>query len=148
MRVSTWIFIIITALVGGFLGSRFPSDYYLGSGSEDVRNSPIGGKVQGGTSGSILFVDSSGKLAQDNANLFFDNANNRLGAGSSSVATGTTFAIQPSQPNATSTLHLGTGGSTIAGSCIQMYQPNGSKIRMFVNNSATLVTQAGSCDAK
>lgn len=41
----------------------------------------VGGPVIGGTSGSVLFVDSSGNLAQDNANLFWDDANNRLGIG-------------------------------------------------------------------
>lgn len=34
------------------------------------------GKATGGTSGSILFVDSSGNLAQDNSNLFWDDTNN------------------------------------------------------------------------
>lgn len=41
----------------------------------------IGGAVTSGTSGSILFVDSSVNLAQDNANLFWDDTNNRLGIG-------------------------------------------------------------------
>ncbi len=41
----------------------------------------IGDTVTGGTSGSILFVDSSSNLAQDNANLFYDATNNRLGIG-------------------------------------------------------------------
>lgn len=41
----------------------------------------IGGTVTGGTVGSILFVDASNNLAQDNANLFWDDTNNRLGLG-------------------------------------------------------------------
>ena len=41
----------------------------------------IGGAVTGGTVGSVLFIGAGGVLAQDNANLFFDNANNRLGVG-------------------------------------------------------------------
>jgi len=41
----------------------------------------IGSVVTGGTSGSILFVDSSGDLAQNNANFFWDNVNNRLSIG-------------------------------------------------------------------
>jgi trimeric autotransporter adhesin len=41
----------------------------------------IGDAVGGGTSGSILFVDASTNLAQDNSELFWDNTNNRLGIG-------------------------------------------------------------------
>jgi hypothetical protein len=46
----------------------------------------IGGAVTGGTPGSVLLVDDSGNLGQDNANLFFDDINNRLGIGTSSPA--------------------------------------------------------------
>lgn len=41
----------------------------------------IGKPVLSGTSGSILFIDSSGNIAQDNSELFWDNTNNRLGIG-------------------------------------------------------------------
>ena len=41
----------------------------------------IGGTVTGGTTGSVLFVGTSAALAQDNANFFFDDTNNRLGLG-------------------------------------------------------------------
>lgn len=41
----------------------------------------IGGDVVGGTTGSILFVGPGPILAQDNANLFWDDTNNRLGIG-------------------------------------------------------------------
>lgn len=41
----------------------------------------IGGAVTSGTSGSVLFVDSSGNLGQDNTNFFWDDTNNRLGIG-------------------------------------------------------------------
>ena len=44
----------------------------------------IGGTVHGGTSGSVLFVDQSQDLAQDNGNLHWDDSNNRLGLGTSS----------------------------------------------------------------
>src|SRR6516162_6340545 len=35
----------------------------------------IGGAVTGGTAGSVLFIDGSGNLAQDNLNLFWDDTN-------------------------------------------------------------------------
>ncbi len=41
----------------------------------------IGSTVTSGTAGSILFVNSGPILAQDNANLFWDDTNNRLGVG-------------------------------------------------------------------
>ena len=41
----------------------------------------IGDAVGSGTAGSILFVDASGNLAQDNTQLFWDDTNNRLGIG-------------------------------------------------------------------
>lgn len=41
----------------------------------------IGDAIGSGTSGSVLFIDSSGDMAQDNANLFWDDSNNNLGIG-------------------------------------------------------------------
>lgn len=38
-------------------------------------------QIGGMTTGSIIFADSSGRLGQDNANLFYDDTNNRLGVG-------------------------------------------------------------------
>ena len=43
----------------------------------------IGSPIPLGTSGSVLFMDANGKLAQDNANFFFDDTNNRVGIGTS-----------------------------------------------------------------
>ena len=44
----------------------------------------IGDSVGSGTAGSILFVDSSTNLAQDNGNFYWDTTNNRLGLGTNS----------------------------------------------------------------
>ena len=41
----------------------------------------IGSVVTGGTEGSVLFVGVGGVMAQNNANFFWDDANNRLGLG-------------------------------------------------------------------
>ena len=49
----------------------------------------IGDAVDGGTEGSVAFFGSGGILAQDNANFFWDDANNRLGIGTTSPAAGT-----------------------------------------------------------
>lgn len=47
----------------------------------NIRNfvSWIGQLIRGGTTGSVLFVDANGAIGQDNANLFWDDSNNRLG---------------------------------------------------------------------
>lgn len=47
----------------------------------------IDGTVTGATEGSVFFAGVSGVLAQDNANLFWDNSNNRLGVGINSALT-------------------------------------------------------------
>jgi len=41
----------------------------------------IGGAITSATAGSVLFAGASGVLQQDNANLFWDDTNNRLGIG-------------------------------------------------------------------
>jgi hypothetical protein len=44
----------------------------------------IGGSITSATAGSVLFAGASGVLAQDNANFFWDDTNNRLGLGTAS----------------------------------------------------------------
>lgn len=46
----------------------------------------IGNRINNSTSGSILFVDSTNKIAEDNSNLFWDNTNNRVGIGTATPA--------------------------------------------------------------
>ena len=41
----------------------------------------IGGAISGGTSGSVLYLNASSQLAQDNANFIWDATNHRLGIG-------------------------------------------------------------------
>lgn len=58
-----------------------------------------------GTAGSLLFLDSNRKLAQDNSNLFWDDTNDRLGIGITSP-TGKLHVNQSSTTGAIPTLHL------------------------------------------
>lgn len=44
-----------------------------------LKSFSINSFIAGGTPGSVLFVGAGGVLAQDNANFFWDDANNRLG---------------------------------------------------------------------
>ena len=48
----------------------------------------IGDVITGGTQGSVLFVGTSSVLAQDNANFFWDDTNNRLRLGTNPSTTG------------------------------------------------------------
>lgn len=47
----------------------------------------IGGSVTSGTAGSVLYINGSGNLAQDNSNLYWDGTNHRLGIGTSTFST-------------------------------------------------------------
>ena len=47
----------------------------------------IGGSITSATAGSVLFADTSGVLAQDNTNFFWNNTNKRLGIGTASPTT-------------------------------------------------------------
>jgi hypothetical protein len=47
----------------------------------------IGGNITSATAGSILFAGTSGVLQQDNANFFWDDANNRLALGKNTAST-------------------------------------------------------------
>ena len=58
-----------------------------GGSSSSPSSSSIGGAT-GGTPGSVLFVDASGELAQDNGNLFWDAANKALGIGTNNPGEG------------------------------------------------------------
>lgn len=46
------------------------------------------------TTGSVLFANSSGQIAQNNSQFFWDNTNNYLGIGTSSPSTYGKFAVQ------------------------------------------------------
>lgn len=79
----------------------------------------IGGTVTGGTAGSVLFVGTGPVLAQDNANLFWDDANNRLGintatpAATVEIAAGTT-TIPALQISSTSSGAANTTALTVS----------------------------------
>jgi len=67
---------------------------YNGTTWKNVGNPEIGAEVTGGTSGSVLFVDASGNLAQDNSNFYWDATDHRLGIGDTSPATGLISSLQ------------------------------------------------------
>ena len=73
----------------------YPSEkLVIQDGANVLAGSAVLGVANGGTgtataftAGSVLFAGASGVYSQDNANLFWDDTNNRLGIGTSSPAT-------------------------------------------------------------
>jgi len=61
------------------VGATLNIPQYSGGGA----GMAIGGAITSATAGSVLFAGTSGVLQQDNANLFWDDTNNRLGIGTS-----------------------------------------------------------------
>ena len=103
----------------------------------------IGDAIGSGTSGSILFVDASTNLAQDNTQLFWDDTNNRLGIGTNTPSwtlevnggnanqigvfrsTDGTARVNFSDSSTTSDTHVGIGAV-------------GNDIRLWANNQIVL----------
>lgn len=52
-----------------------------------IAGTGIGGTITGATAGSVFFAGALGVLAQDNANFFWDDTNNRLGIGTAGPGT-------------------------------------------------------------
>lgn len=79
----------------------------------------IGGSISGATAGSVLFAGVSGILQQDNTNFFWDDTNNRLGVGSttlgSSLQVNGNAAIGYSASTAAPTNGLAVSGSVVLG---------------------------------
>jgi len=67
------------------VGSTLNIPQYSGGGGGG--SMAIGGSITSATAGSVLFAGTSGVLQQDNANLFWDDTNNRLGIGTTSPST-------------------------------------------------------------
>lgn len=63
---------------------EYSAYHWAKKSEENAAGSGIGDTVTGGTEGSVLFVGAGSERAQDNTNLFWDDANNRLGIGTSS----------------------------------------------------------------
>lgn len=83
-----------TTLIGrSTAGTGDPESITIGSGlslsggtlSATSSGMAIGNSITSATAGSVLFAGTSGILQQDNANLFWDDANNKLGIGTSTI---------------------------------------------------------------
>lgn len=89
----------------------------------------IGSIVTGGTAGSVLFVDPSGNLGQDNSGFYYDSVNHRLG-------------LQTTAP--THTLTLGSTSTGIAYYNTTDQTTNFERVlSSWVSNVYTIATSAG-----
>lgn len=92
----------------------------------------IGDAVSSGTAGSLLFVDTNGKLGQDNSVLYYDEVNNRLGIGTTGLTTSEVRIVK-------------TRTDAINGDAILLYEPvmaftgtaTGTTYGMFQDMSVT-----------
>ncbi len=89
----------------------------------------IGDSITSATAGSVLFAGTSGVLAQDNANFFWDDTNNRLGIGTAS-------------PGAQ--LQVNAGAADTIGSIIKAATSQTADLLQFQNSSATVLTKIDS----
>ena len=111
-----------------------------GLGSADME---IGGSVISGSVGSILFVGTGPTLAQDNANLFWDNTNNRFAVGTNTPQY--TVHVSSNDSGAESTAHIAidhyndTSSSTY-GSSIYFRRARGTyEVPLSLNDSNELI---------
>jgi microcystin-dependent protein len=98
----------------------------LGFVDTGITSYGIGDDVTSGTAGSVLFVDSSGNLAQDNAGFFWDATNDRLGIGTTTPdfaldvsggkigIDGSQIVYVPNQDDFIGTLIIGNGGAALS----------------------------------
>ena len=96
------------------IGNTLNIPQYTGGGGGGMA---IGGSITSATAGSVLFAGASGVLAQDNANFFFDDTNNRLGLGTitlgSTLQVNGNVAIGYSASTAAPTNGLAVSGSVV-----------------------------------
>ena len=87
-----------------------------------------------GSSTPFLFVSQKGKVR----------------VGTTSASSQDELIVDSLTSTATSTIHLGNGGSTSYGSCLQMYSSNGRSYKIYVSNgnasTTRLAIERGACE--
>jgi hypothetical protein len=98
----------------------------------------VGGAAVSLTPGSVVFANASGHLAEDNANIFWDDTNNRLGLGTN--APSTTLDISNTTTGINSTVRVINSSTSTSPTAAQIATANGSHATrlgtMGLNSSA------------
>ena len=111
--------------------------------SSVTANIAIGSSVTSGTTGSILFVDSSANLAQSNSNLFWDNANKRLGI-NQTTPNGAIHAV----PNSSNTVGvIITAAASQSANLLEFRDSNNSTALASYNSTGQLRIGSGTAIA-
>jgi hypothetical protein len=101
----------------------------------------IGGTITSATAGSVLFAGVSGVLAQDNANFFWDDTNNRLGIGSttlgSSLQVNGNAAIGYSASTAAPTNGLAVAGTSTFGDNLTVSKNHNAGTNIIISNTTS-----------
>lgn len=92
----------------------------------------IGGTVTGGLAGSVLFVDTNGNLGQDNAHFYWDDANDKLGVGTSAP----TGQLQVNSTAAGNIALIVKGASSQSGN-LQQWRDSSNAILAYINIAGT-----------
>lgn len=117
---------IIIVLIFLFIFTPIFTSLLSAQTSRTTRALRIGSRIIGGTPGSLLFIDLNKKIAENNAKLFWDIANNRLAIGSTEtemtiggVVKGSVFTTHSqggmNAYDVTFHRHSATSGSFLAG---------------------------------
>lgn len=127
LREKIIIGLIALVLMGSYVYNVNAYIYNPTSGGSG--GGTIGSIVTGGTAGSVLFVDPSGNLGQDNSGFYYDSVNHRLG-------------LQTTAP--THTLTLGSTSTGIAYYNTTDQTTNFERVlSSWVSNVYTIATSAG-----
>ena len=97
--------------------------------------------ITGGTQGSVLFIGAASVIAEDNANFFWDDTNNRLGIGTASPSASLDIVSTATTTNALSV----TASSLTTGKIGYFYSNSadtGTRTLLQVVNDNTLATGA------
>jgi hypothetical protein len=116
----------------------------------------IGDTITGATEGSVLFAGAAGVLAQDNANFFWDDTNDRLGIGTATPAfaldinggaantlgvmrsTDATARLNFVDNTTTSDTHVGIGA---IGDTVNLYSGNQIVLTGLANGNISVINQ-------
>lgn len=138
---------VLTRLANGttgqFLGANTGAAPSWQTPSGGGGSMSIGGAVTGGTSGSILFINSSGQLAQDNANLFFDATNDRVG-----IAQSTPLSRLHINTNQNSVTQSDANGILLANSTVAISGTQSISPAIVIQGNGYATTPAASQDVR